>query len=215
MTTTVRAMIDYTRGEWFNEYFSFVLKQLNEKQVEVMVDLGSCLGEVSKIIMENVPSVKKIIAIEALPTNFENLKQNLKSDKVDITYVNRAIYYGKEIVSMGNSLSNIGGFSVRDENIYNNQDNITDNILTARLEDVIGDLKVDFIKIDIEGAEKNILENTNVLNNIGLIELELHDYLAHPDVHLPFLQQYLPNHKLINHCYRWGGGNNVLLEKTV
>lgn len=215
MTINFQQMIQYTRAEWNNSnpYFSKVLKLANERQIKSFVDLGSCLGEVSKILLENVPSLKRIIAIEAMPNNFNFLIENLKSNTCDIKYVNKAVYYGLSTVSMGTSHSNVGGFGIHAEGILNNNEQILDGIETTTLEEVIDNEEIDFMKMDIEGAEKNVLENTTIVRNVKLLDLELHDSLANEKDHLPFLEKYLPDHRIIQTSYRGQAGNNVLLEK--
>lgn len=215
MTTNFQQMIQYTRAEWnnSNSYFSEVLKLANERQIKTFVDLGSCLGEVSKILLENVPSLKRIIAIEAMPNNYNFLTENLKSDSCNITYINKAVYYGLSTVTMGTSHSNVGGFGIHDEGILNNTEQILEGIETATLEEIIGNEEIDFMKMDIEGAEKNVLENTTIVRNVKLLDLELHDSLANEKDHLPFLEKYLPDHRIVQTSYRGQAGNNVLLEK--
>jgi len=214
MTTNINRMIEYTKNEWFNEYFSSIVEFVKQRKVETFIDLGSCLGEVSKILIDKVPTLKTIIAIEPMPNNFQYLKNNLVSDTINIRHINKAIYYGKNKVTMGTSHLNIGGFSVcGDTDIWNNDQLQINDIETLTLEEVIGNEQIDFIKIDIEGAEKNVIENSTALKNIKIIEIELHDFLSDPGNHIPFLEKYLPNHKIINKCYRWGAGNNLLLEK--
>lgn len=214
MTINFAEMKRYTRAEW-NEhhgYFSFVLSKAKEKQIESFVDLGACLGEVSKLLIDVIPTLNKIIAIEAMPNNFNFLKENLKSDKCDITYINKAVYYGKSHVTMGTSHSNVGGFGIHDEGILNNHEQVHENIETITLEEILKDSIIDFMKMDIEGAEKNVIENSTALKHVRLIELELHDALAEEEIHSKFLEKHLPNHKIIQRCYRGQAGNNVLLE---
>lgn len=218
MTTNFQEMIQYTKNEWNNSdsYFGRALNLAKERKIKSFVDLGSCLGEVSKIFLEAVPSIKKIIAIEAMPQNFDFLITNLKSDTCDITYVNKAVFYGASTVKMGTSHSNVGGFGIHAEGILNNNEKVLDGIETTTLEKIFGELEIDFMKIDIEGAEKNVLENSTSIRNVKLIELELHDSLESESIHLPFLQEYLPNHRVVETLYRGHlkAGNNILLEKV-
>ncbi len=218
MTTTIDAMISYTKNEWHNpgnRYFWSVVSTAKERNVQTFVDLGACLGEVSKCFLENVPSLKKIFAIEAIPKNYNFLKENLKSDTCEIVYVNKAIYYGIDKVSMGTLLSNIGGFGIREEGLFDKSqyEQVHEDLETYTLESVLGDEKIDFLKMDIEGAENNIITNSSALKNIGLIEIEFHEYSRG----LPngsfrsMLDEHLPNHQIIDSSYQGIGGNNVLL----
>ena len=52
----------------------------------------------------------------------------------------------------------------------------------------------DFIKIDIEGAEKNILENSELLKKAKYMIVEWNQEEDFCD----FLKKYLPNFKIIN-----------------
>ena len=214
MTTTKDSMLNYTKDEWNKlNYFISVVERLKDYRIKSMVDLGSCYGEVCNILIKKRPTLEKIIAIEAMKINYDFLLENLKSNTVDITYVNRAVYYGKNFVEMGTTHSNLGGFGVATESSIYNKENVHENIKTITLEDIIGDNVIDFLKMDIEGAEKNVIPNSTSLANIKFLELEMHDALALPENHLPLLEKYLPDHKILLTSYRGDGGNNIFLEK--
>lgn len=218
MTTNVNAMIAYTQHEWRNSnnrYFHSVVSTAKERNIQTFVDLGSCLGEVSKYLLEIIPSLRKIYAIEAMTSNFNFLKENLKSDTCEIVCVNKAVYYGIDKVSMGTKNSNIGGFSICEEGIFspNEYEKVHDDIETDTLENILKDEKIDFLKMDIEGAEDNVIKNSTALKNVGLIEIEFHEFSRG----LPngsfksIISEYLPNHQILDVSYHGRGGNNVLL----
>ncbi len=214
MTRTVQEMTDYTNQEWRNlDYFTNMVAMLKENKIKSMADIGACFGEVSKLMVEKIETLKKVVAVEAIPTNFSILQQNLQSlVGYQVVLVNKAIFYGKDYVDMGTSLGNMGGYGIHSDGIINNHENVNSNIPTTTLENVIP-VGVDFLKMDVEGAEKNIIENSSVLRSIRFLEIEFHDELSEPNLHIPFLEKYLPDHKVISTFYRYGGGNNVFLSK--
>ena len=146
---------------------NFLRKEIN------VVDLGACRGEFVDEI-NKLYNVKKAILVEANPTNFAQLKT-----------LPNCILYNKAISSInGDKIEfyedpNSPYNGSRDFNYFNG---ITHQIETINLETLCDDNDIDFIdilKIDIEGAEYDILENLSdeFFNKIGQITVEFHDFI--------------------------------------
>lgn len=141
----------------------------------VIVDLGACLGEFTAEFSEKFMGIKKSVLIEANPTNFNLIKDIENTEKLNrfISTVNggheifqedpRSPYNG---TSMFNYFENPVEHKIERINI--------DSIL-----EMYNIEKIDILKIDIEGAEYDILENiTNkTLERIDQITVEFHDFI--------------------------------------
>lgn len=194
MPSTLKEHKNETRNEWSgqtsNKYFLNVLNYLSNKSIESSMDVGGCTGEVTNIFIENIDTLKKSIIIEPVKENYDFILDNVKSERVDIIVINKALFYGSESISMGISEFNVGGYSAKWNNLF-------ESIPTTTIENLLEYGNVDLIKIDIEGSEKNIIENSTELKNIKYIEIEFHDELIKPNVWKPFIETHLPNHKIV------------------
>jgi FkbM family methyltransferase len=149
---------------FFDDYFR---KEIN------VVDLGACRGEFINEI-NSLYSVKKAILVEANPTNFSQLK-----DLPNYVLYNKAISSkdNETIEFFEDPTSPYNGS--KDFNYFNG---IKHSIKTISLETLCKENNIDFIdilKIDIEGAEYDILENTpdSFFDKIGQITVEFHDFV--------------------------------------
>lgn len=201
MPSSLNEHIYYTQNEWNTvDYFIKVVDFLNEKKIKSMIDAGGCTGEVTKILLEKVTSLEKAIIIEAVEENYNFICNRLNGDGV-VNVVNNALFYGEDYISLGQCDSNVGGWSFQH---FNNK---TNKVKTITLEEFP---IVDFIKIDIEGAEKNVICNSKNIHEIPFIEIEFHD-----DLELnweKYVKEFLPNHEVV-----FSGSpdriQNVLLSK--
>ena len=190
MPNTLQEHITYTRNEWSKEYYKEIIDFLKDKKIESFIDLGGCVGEVSLILLEQIDTIKKCYIVEPVKENYEFIL-NRFSDKNNVEVYNFAIYYGLENISMGQISQNdinVGGWSFSDKHSVLK----TNLIPTKTLEDIP---LCDFIKIDIEGSEVNLLTNSNSIGNFKYIALETHDALRND--YENFISDKLPNHKII------------------
>jgi len=117
------------------------------------IDIGANIGKYTIMLGKNA---NKVIAIEPEPNNFKILKKNIKKNKL------------KNVIALKIACSNKdekADFYVDKQNTgYNSlnrktKDKIT--IKTRKLDNLLKELKIkkiDLIKIDVEGAEKQVLE---------------------------------------------------------
>lgn len=201
ITSTYEGMIKYTTDEWNNiPYYINVVESLRMTKIKSYIEVGACLGVVANLLNSKIPTIETSILIEALPSNFIELNKNLQSDKIKIYKFHCAVYYGQDFVTMGNDgshesgLYNVGGFGIQNILANHHQHNTTVEIPTITLEEIIKGDTIDFIKIDVEGAEKNIIENSTALPLIKYMEIELHDELSNDSIYPAFLKQYFPDH---------------------
>lgn len=199
MPSSLEEHVSYTRREWTgDEYYVRVVDYLKDKNVKKIIDAGGCTGEVTKIISEKIDTLEKSFIIEASKVNSDFIEKNLSDSFFEVEVISKFLFYGEEIVSMGlrSGDNNVGGYSI------NFSDNIIEeSIETMTLESIDDD--IDFIKIDIEGAEKNVIMNSSKIKQIKFLEIEFHDDLQNLNWK-PFVEKYLDTHKVIfddNHSH--------------
>lgn len=180
--------VNYSREEWSTfEYFINVVDYLKQKNIKTMLDVGGCTGEVTLIMMKNIPSLEKVTILEPIKENYEFIVNRLKNiNTVDV--INKALFYGKKYISLGQCDDNVGGWS------YQYDNNKIDKVKTITLENFTN---IDFVKIDIEGAEKNVIPRSKSIQDISYIEIEFHDELIEEDAWKNYVKKYLPNHNII------------------
>lgn len=132
----------------------------------ISIDIGANVGKYSIILGKNGGKKGKIIAIEPEKKNFEMLKYNIRLNGLkNIIVINRACSSKSEKRKFFLSENGIGTHS-----LYKTQKNkifLTEKFIeinTIKLDDLIFkdlrkkiDKKISFIKIDVEGAEAEVL----------------------------------------------------------
>ena len=140
----------------------------------VFVDVGANIGAVSLFVdsfNKDRPddSKIKVYAVEPEPNNLYLLSQNIENNPTEnITIVNNAIWYEEKMVSISNRGGNSSIVDTEEDN---------SEVLAITLETLFStyDIKeVDVMKIDIEGAEFDLIINTpaETLAKINRLVLE-------------------------------------------
>jgi FkbM family methyltransferase len=112
----------------------------------------------------------RIIAVEPEPANFAALVRNA-SHYTNIVPVQAALWKEDGEVRLGKSTVHPKGAFAIAENGDQRVRAVT--IETLMKENSIS--TIDFLKIDIEGAEKEVFQNCSWIKNVGVIAIELHD----------------------------------------
>ena len=172
-----------------------IIEHFNPKKNDTVVDIGAHLGRYALISSNRVGDEGKVITIEANPLVFEQLKKNLDLNKITNTIcLNYAVYSEKTKLKL----------FVRKEESTNTEYSLRntvmvdrDKLMVERSKDAerilevnadtldnlldLNDIKqesVNWIKIDVEGAEYEVLKGaTNVLSKTTDIALliEIHE----------------------------------------
>lgn len=146
------------------------LRNYEIKEGNCIIDGGAYIGAFSIYIAKLLENNIKIIAFEPDKFNFDKLLKNIELNNIkNIIAINKGIWNKNEILKFDNR-SNKGSIMVECAN-----DEIKGEIMNygfIKLDDELEKLninKVDFIKMDVEGAEieaiegcENILKNNNV-----------------------------------------------------
>lgn len=187
MPNSLDVHVSETDNEWSSiNYFKNVVDFLKKKNIKNVLDVGGCTGQVSVILLHQIPTIKQITILEPVPENYEFISERAKeSDTANVSVINRALFYGKSHIQLGQCDDNVGGWS------FKHPGNKTDEVETVTLEEFEN---IDFAKIDIEGAEENVIMNSTYIHNIPYLEIEFHDHLS--STWKEFVTENLKNHKV-------------------
>jgi FkbM family methyltransferase len=157
----------------YSDYFPFYRKV-------TIIDIGAHFGYFSIFANKNTAFDSLIIAIEPGKSNFNRLVNNIQDSAItNIKSFNYAVSgnSGPVKLHLGRSLNH----SIVENYILNKYQSADIELVEAKtLEEIILENKlekVDFLKMDCEGAEYSILENTpgNIYDRITTISMEFHD----------------------------------------
>jgi FkbM family methyltransferase len=153
-----------------NELFIDQTYRFNsEKNDPRIIDCGANIG-LSVIYFKSIFLKAKIIAFEPDPNIFKILSDNLKNfDINDVEIINKAVWNKNGDVSF-NASGGVGG-RIDDEV------EVSKETPAIRLKDLLNE-KIDFLKIDIEGAEYEVVRDcADYLSNVENIFIEYHSML--------------------------------------
>lgn len=159
----------------YEEFFTDkIYDSLDIKNPKIVFDIGASLGLWSKYILYN--GAQKVYCFEPNKKSIEHLKETLKNDNAQI--IEKAIYKERGelefYVDQNNSITS---------SLYSIDGHVPSYKVEAiTLEDAINlsnEKKIDLVKIDIEGAEFDIIKNTpkEVFDRIDSFIIEYHDFL--------------------------------------
>lgn len=179
----------WTRDEWdHNEYMVSIFEFLKNHKIKTAVDAGGCTGEFTNILLERVPTVEKVIILEPIVKNYDFIINNVIDPKVDI--INKALYETEERINLGRIDNNVGGWSI-------NWSGESTTVECISIEKLLAIMPIDFMKIDIEGAERDVLSHSSSLHEIQFLEIEFHDHLLEEVQWRLFSEQTLRSHEIL------------------
>ncbi len=165
--------ISVFRQIFFDGEYDIYLRE----EPKTIMDLGGNIGLFALLMQSHYPGAL-IISVEPDPENFKQLQKNTKQFKNIFTY-NMAIWHKKELLSLSEKKAgaewsqNVSSITGEDLNLEKIE-SITINDLMSYHEIQ----EIDFLKIDIEGAEAELFsENIEWLNKTKVLAIELHDFM--------------------------------------
>ena len=151
------------------------LYQFPLSNVKSIIDAGANIGLAAIYFSEVFPD-STIISIEPETSNFELLKRNVSFNK-SVFCENAAVWDKEEILHIKNPESSPSSFMVETTN-EKGKDTFFNALTISSLMMKYNWSDVDIVKMDIEGAEKEIFSNKNCfdwLSKTKLLIIELHD----------------------------------------
>lgn len=182
---------------------------LAKDEPSVIVDAGANIG-LASIYFANKYKQAKIIAIEPEKSNFELLKKNT-APYPNIIPVHAALWdKNEEINLIDPGLGNWGFMTENDQPEENAPSNACHRVAAMTVDRIISDYdleKIDILKIDIEGAEKEVFSDSSAwIDKVDSIIVELHERMK-PGCNRSF---YCGTNGFDN---EWHQGENVYLSR--
>jgi FkbM family methyltransferase len=154
-----------------------IIEHFTPKQGDIVVDIGAHMGRYTIISSKRVGSNGKVVAIEAHPGNFEMLNRNIKLNQLtNVIPLNYAVYSKETKVKLYLPDEESGytmHHSIMSDYIFPKYKGKTEDKfieVSANTLDYLLNLKgitdVNWVKIDVEGAEFEVLKGANnILSN--------------------------------------------------
>src|SRR5919112_775026 len=161
-----------------------IITRFTPKEGDIVIDIGAHIGLYTIISSKRVGAKGKVVAIEAHPGNFEMLNSNIKLNQLtNVIPLNYAVHSKETKVKLylPSGESGFTKYNTIMPNWINTQEKFVEvnaNTLDYLLQlNQIRQEEVNWIKIDVEGAEFEVLKGaTNVLSkskDIALL-IEIH-----------------------------------------
>jgi FkbM family methyltransferase len=156
-----------------NFYSIFVLKHYtfdSKTNSPVIIDCGANIG-LSIIFFKSIFPNSRIIAFEADPTIYKILEKNILAYELKgITLINKAVWSEETIIPFISEGADAGRIDLQCKEQ-------TAMVSTIRLSEFLKKGEIDLLKIDVEGAETEIIkECSNYLRNTRLAFVEFHSF---------------------------------------
>ena len=138
----------------------------------VMVDAGAHIGYASLYMLHRYPDVK-IVAIEPESSNAEMYRRNLES-RPNVKLYNAALWSNKAKLNIENPDADSWSFRIEENT---SGEGLVEAVTIPEILEDTG--HIDILKIDIEGAEKELFSgDTSWLDKVKMVILELHERYA-------------------------------------
>lgn len=164
---------NYSDKAIFNQVFyqqQYYISQLKDFSADYIIDAGANIGLASVYFSNKFPNAQ-IVSLEPELNNYLLLKKNSVAYS-NIECLHAALWHTNETISIQNPDSLAASYIV--------ESNLNASIKAYTVDDILNKRqwnRVDILKMDIEGAEKEIFSgNTDWLQQVKLLILELHDH---------------------------------------
>lgn len=185
------------KGVLVDEEYSNLRQYLNPKEQPSksrinILDLGSNVG-LSALYLADEFHLANICCVEADPRNFELLSKNLRVNEVNAQIIFGAVSAeDSQLLELRFGNNSTCSTLISEKLIHSaHTDKLT--IPTVSIEKIMNKLKwdkIDILKIDIEGAEDDLLKSSpHWLSSVSLIIMEIHPNTS-PDKIQAYLKPY-------------------------
>jgi FkbM family methyltransferase len=174
-----------------------IIHHFNTKQGDIVVDVGAHIGKYTLIASKRVGANGKVIAIEAHPGNYDMLNRNIKLNGLtNVTTLNYAVYSKESKVKLflpgeksNHSIYNtlLPSRATDEGKFVEVTADTLDNLLQKN---GISHAEVNWLKIDVEGAELEVIKGAHAIlsnsNNITLL-IEVHNIEDDKNLYMPIM----------------------------
>ena len=184
----VARVSEFINGIYFTK--SYLHDSLLQSKPKVLIDIGANIGLSSLSLIKEIPTITKVIAIEAENNNFEILSNNFKIWSKKYKNIEFESIHGiatsssNQRMTATSNLSEIysdntvsGTFRfVIDKNINCDRPNLAKSIGMTDLLEKYSKKDGIIMKIDIEGGEEFLFsENVDWVSLLSFLTIEIHD----------------------------------------
>ncbi len=145
---------------------------------KVIIDAGANIG-ISAVFFAHKYPAAKIIALEPEDSNFTLLKKNV-SPYPQITPLKVALWKEQKAICLVDPGEGHHGFRTVERT--NGESSQNGYVPATALDILMKEMQIEFIdvlKIDIEGAEKEVFDHSqNWIDRVGVLMVELHDHIT-------------------------------------
>lgn len=143
-----------------------------------IVDAGANIGLASIFYANKYPEAQ-ILAIEPEPSNFEMLKKNV-APYPNVVPIQAALWNKKQDLCSTSARGGHHAFQVREQRNVE-RDPSCSCISGFSLQELMTDFgiqHIDLLKMDIEGSEKEVFQDSESwIRHVGIIAIEIHDWM--------------------------------------
>jgi FkbM family methyltransferase len=162
----------------------YKLKDVNFQPGDIVLDIGANVGSVSILLAKKYPFLQ-IYSYEAHPINYSNLLKNIEANNItNIKAFHNAVYSeDNHTIGISMNIDNTGATnSFVDPLYYPGMYLDSVDVDTISLDTIItsNNIKnIKYLKIDCEGAEFEIFENSKLIENVTIenIGIEIHMFM--------------------------------------
>ena len=205
------------KGDFLPGHEEHLLQRFTPREGDTVIDIGAHIGRYTITSSKQVGSTGKVVAIEADPDNFQLLKRNIALNNLtNVLPLNYAVFSTRTRMKLYEQSASAKYNSImltraRTMNYVEVNADTLDSILEQNRIN-----QVNWIKIDVEGAEFEVLKgSTKTLsgNDISLL-VEIHniDDPSHYDNILDFLKYH--NYEITFENRYGSGESHVIFRKN-
>jgi len=158
----------------YREIFLDQLYQFRANRPDPLIVDGGANCGLSVLYFKRLFPAARVIAVEADPYIFALLEENISRFKLtDVMLINKAIAVGTSDVTFHREGSNAGRIHALDDAI----EKFTVSVVS--LDELLAE-PVDFLKLDIEGAESDVVCSSRRLDVVSQFMIEYHSFADAP-----------------------------------
>ena len=150
-----------------------------EKQHRIYVDVGAYNGRTTRDTLLAYPQLIAV-AIDPLKINFQEMKKTLSDMKGRVHIINKGCWHNKGTLPIRFRRDKPGVSTLIEKNVTARHKEVI-NIEVDTLDKILSDIgvsHVDFLKIDTEGAEHNVLKGFTKTRGNTRFHIEYHNNLG-------------------------------------